>query len=475
MKVLFVASECSPFIKTGGLADVIGSLPKELKRQNVDVRVVLPKYGDIPNEYKEKMVFKISFEVSLSWRKQYCGIEELSMNGITYYFIDNEYYFKRSGIYGHYDEAERFAFFNRAALDMLYHLDYKPDVIHCHDWQSALIPLYLKEQYSKGPFYEKIKTVFTIHNLKYQGIFPPVVLGDILGLGDHYLADDKIGFYGQVNFMKAGLHYADKLTTVSRTYAWEIQFPYYGEQLDGVLRQRSHDLVGIVNGIDYDEYNPKTDPHLYCNYDNSLKQKKENKVNLQKDLGLPVSEDIPMIAIISRLVEQKGIDLIAHMIHEILANDVQLVALGTGEWKYEHLFRYIQSQYPNKASVHITFNEGLARKIYAGSDLFLMPSQFEPCGIGQLIALRYGSIPIVRETGGLFDTVHSYNEFTGEGNGFSFTNYNAHDMMYTIGRALHFYRQPEIWKQIFDNAINSNYSWNQSAEQYVELYRLLIK
>lgn len=470
MKVLFVASECVPFVKTGGLADVIGSLPKELVKQQVDVRVVLPKYEDIPNEYKEQMSLKKTFNVRLSWRNQYCGVEELIIDGVTFYFIDNEYYFKRTGLYGHYDEAERFAYFNRAVLEMLIHLDFQPDIIHCHDWQTGLIPLYLKEQYQHSDFYRQMKTVFTIHNLKYQGIFPPIILGDILALGTEFLADEKLGFYGQVSYMKAALNYAHKLTTVSKTYAHEIQTPYYGEQLDGVLRVRSQDLTGIVNGIDYAEYNPLTDPYIYVNYRNSLTKKRENKVALQNELGLPVNKDVPMIGIVSRFVEQKGFDLVAHVIHEILQNDVQLVVLGTGDKKYEDLFLYMKHHYPDKVSANITFHEGFARKIYASSDLFLMPSKYEPCGIGQLIALRYGAVPIVRETGGLFDTVSPFIEETGEGNGFTFANYNAHDMLYTINRALNIYRQDHLWKIIFKNTFKNNYSWQYSAQEYIKLY-----
>lgn len=474
MKVLFVASECTPFAKTGGLADVIGSLPKELKKQNIDVRVVIPKYEDIPEYFKEKMKNVAKFSVRLSWRNKYCGVEQYEKDGIIYYFIDNEYYFKRKGLYGHYDEAERFAYFNRAVIEMLMHIPFQPDIIHCHDWQTGLIPLYLKDQYRFLDFYSQMKTVFTIHNLQYQGIFPPVILGDILALGQEYLADEKLGFYGQVSFMKAALNYADKLTTVSPTYAHEIQNPYYGEQLDGVLRLRANDLAGILNGIDYDEFNPMTDPHIYVNYRSSLAKKKENKVKLQEELGLPVIKDIPMIGIVSRLVEQKGFDLVAHVMNEILQNDVQLVVLGTGEECYEHMFLHFAHLYPEKVSANITFNEALARKIYAASDLFLMPSRFEPCGIGQIIALRYGAVPIVRETGGLVDTVSPFIEETGEGNGFTFANYNAHDMLYTIERALNIYKQEDLWKIVFKNTFKRNYSWQQSAKQYVSLYQSLV-
>jgi starch synthase len=469
MNVLFVAAECTPFIKTGGLADVIGSLPKELNRQGTPTRVMLPKYGDIPQTYRNQMRPVAQLTVSVGWRRQYCGIEELVLDGVHYYFIDNEYYFKRPGIYGFYDEAERFAFFCRAVLESLPHLGFRPDLLHGHDWHTGMVSVLLKTQYQSNPFYQNIRTVFTIHNLKYQGNFPYGILGDLLGLDDTYFTSDKLEFYGDVSFLKGGLVYSDLLTTVSKTYALEIQTPYYGERLDGLLRTRRKSLFGILNGLDYDEYNPETDPHLYVPA-TAPNWKKQNKTALQQELGLPVREDIPVIGIVSRLVQQKGFDLIAHVIEEILRLNLQLIVLGTGEERYEHLFRYVQQRRPEKVSVKIGFHEGLARKIYAASDLFLMPSLFEPCGISQLIALRYGTVPIVRETGGLVDTVLPYNRYTGEGNGFSFRHYNAHDMLDTIHRALDAYHKHNVWLSIIENGKAFDYSWQKSASEYRKLY-----
>jgi starch synthase len=469
MNVLFVAAECTPFIKTGGLADVIGSLPKELNRQGTPTRVMLPKYGDIPQTYRNQMRPVAQLTVSVGWRRQYCGIEELVLDGVHYYFIDNEYYFKRPGIYGFYDEAERFAFFCRAVLESLPHLGFRPDILHGHDWHTGMVSVLLKTQYQSDPFYQNIRTVFTIHNLKYQGNFPYGILGDLLGLDDTYFTSDKLEFYGDVSFLKGGLVYSDLLTTVSKTYALEIQTPYYGERLDGLLRARRESLFGILNGLDYDEYNPETDPHLYVPA-TTPNWKKQNKTALQQELGLPVREDIPVIGIVSRLVQQKGFDLIAHVIEEILRLNLQLIVLGTGEERYENLFRYVQQRRPEKVSVKIGFNEGLARKIYAASDLFLMPSLFEPCGISQLIALRYGTVPIVRETGGLVDTVLPYNCYTGEGNGFSFRHYNAHDMLDTIHRALDAHHKHNVWLSIIENGKAFDYSWQKSASEYRKLY-----
>ncbi|MFP4662199.1 MAG: glycogen synthase GlgA [Halanaerobiales bacterium] len=474
MKVLFVASEATPFIKTGGLADVAGSLPAALKDYDIDVRVVVPKYLDIPHHYKEQMEDVRYFNIDLCWREQYCGIEKIEKNGVIFYFIDNEYYFKRPFLYGHYDEAERFAFFNKAVLEMLPEIDFKPDIIHCHDWQSGLISVYLNSHYKDDDFYKDIKTVFTIHNLKYQGIFPPEIMGDILALDWHYFTPAGIEAYGMVNYMKGALNFSDLITTVSETYAHEIQTPYYGEGMDGLLRKRSADLYGIVNGIDYDEYNPLTDPSLFVNYKSSYEKKQENKLHLQKMLGLPEEKDKAMLLIISRLVEQKGIDLTIHVREQIANLDLQFVILGTGNNNYEQIFKELAWHYPDKVSAQITFDESLARKMYAAADLFLMPSRFEPCGIGQLLAYRYLTVPIVRETGGLMDTVQSYNEETEEGTGFSFSNYNAHDMLFTIERALSCYYNKDIWNKIRNNIKKLDYSWANSAAEYINLYKKLL-
>lgn len=476
MKVLFVASECAPFAKTGGLGDVIGSLPAELAREGADVRVMIPKYASIAHHFRERMEFVSACEVQVGWRRQYCGLERLVLDGITCYFIDNEYYFKRPDLYGYYDEAERYAYFNHAALAALRLADFRADVLHCHDWQSGMIPLLLHARWRHDPFYRDMRTVFTIHNLKYQGIFPHSILGDLLGLGDEYFHIDGVEYHGNVSFMKAALNFSDVLTTVSPTYAEEIQLPYYGEGLDGLLRKRRDSLRGIVNGIDEGRYNPADDPHLFVRYEGcDLERKRENKLGLQQMLGLPQRGDVPMIGIVTRLVEQKGIDLIARVIDDLLRMDVQLVVVGTGEARYEEMFRSAAWRHPDKAAACITFDDGLARKVYAASDLYLMPSQFEPCGISQLLALRYGAAPIVRETGGLRDTVLSYNEFTGEGNGFSFLNYNAHDMLHTIGRAVRFWHDREHWQRICRNIERSRYGWSESAAQYMAIYQQLVR
>ncbi|EHB64608.1 glycogen synthase GlgA [Paenibacillus lactis] len=475
MKLLYAASECGPFIKTGGLADVIAALPKALRSLGTDIRVVLPKYKDIPGEYRERMTHLGETRVQVGWRQQYCGIESLVEDGVTIYFIDNEYYFGRDGIYGYMDDGERFAYFNRAVLDMLPVIDYQPDVLHCHDWHTAMIPLLLEDVYRHDPFYSGIKTVFTIHNLLYQGVFPYEVLVDLLGIHSRYFTADGVEYYGNLNFMKAGIIYSDHVTTVSPTYASEIQTGYYGYGLDGLLSAQGARLSGIVNGIDTKSYNPANDPHLAVKYRSDLQKKTQNKIELQQELGLPVAPHVPMISMVTRLVDSKGLDLVIRILDELLYYDeVQFIVLGTGDPSYEHWFREAANRYPNKMSAQIRFNEPLSRRFYAGSDLFLMPSKFEPCGISQLIAMRYGSVPIVRETGGLNDTVQSYNEFTGEGNGFSFKNYNAHDMMHTIRRAVSLYRQPEHWRKVTKNALSGDYSWSASAKQYMDIYERII-
>lgn len=474
MHILFAASECAPFVKTGGLGDVISALPKALKKQGIDVSVVLPKYEDISFQYKKKMKLIKSIEVPVGWREQFCGIEKLVDGGITYYFLDNEYYFKRHGSYGYFDDGERFSFFSRAVLQALPHLDTKPDIIHCHDWQTGPISVLLKEHYSKHPFYRHLKTVFTIHNLRYQGVYPKSVLSNLLDLKESYFSMDGLEFYGNVNYLKAGLAYSDYLTTVSPSYAEEIQTGYYGEQLDGFLRKRSNQLMGIVNGIDYDIYNPNTDPYLFKTYQ-TYKGKLENKRKLQEKVKLPIQDSTPVISMITRLVEQKGVDLVLRVFHEIIGQNVQFILLGTGEAHYEWAFRDLAAQYPDKVSVNTFFDEPFSHQIYAGSDLFLMPSQFEPCGIGQLLALRYGTLPLVRETGGLKDTVIPYNQFTNEGNGFSFTNFNAHDMLYSLEQAVGMYRfQPKKWQELSERAMKLDYSWKASSEKYINLYKSLI-
>lgn len=474
VKILFAATESSPFVKTGGLGEVIESLPRALKKQKVDVRVIMPKYGVIPATYRKQMVPKKSFNVPLSWRNQYAGIEVLDQEGIRYYFLDNEGYFKREGIYGYYDEAERFAFFCRAVLEAIPHLDFTPDIIHCHDWQTGMIPLFLKVFYGQDVPWKDLGTVFTIHNLKYQGVFGREILGDILGLEERFLSPEEIEFHGQVSFMKAGIVYADVVTTVSKTYAEEIKMSFYGENLDGLLRARENKLIGIPNGIDYKKYNPERDPYIFVNYRSSLMKKEQNKTKLQEEVGLPVQKNVPLLGMVSRLTPQKGLDLLLRVLREILSLDLQVIILGAGEERYEQALRQAAAENPQKLKVFLMYNDQLAHKIYAASDLFLMPSVFEPCGLGQLIAMRYGTLPLVRETGGLKDTVLSYNEVTGEGNGFSFSNINAHDFLYTVERAVGIYHsRKDTWNKIVKNALKANYSWEKSARAYSRLYEKL--
>ena len=473
MKILFAASECVPFIKTGGLADVVGALSPVLKAQGADVRVILPLYAAIPEQYVSQMKLECEFEVELCWRRQYCGIKSLEYQGVTFYFVDNQYYFGRSYIYGlGGDEYERFGFFDRAVIDALVHLDFKPDVIHCHDWQTGMIPALLKIQYAQFPFYQDMKTVYTIHNLQYQGVFPIKAVQDTLGLGDDLFTSDKLECYGCANYMKAGLVYADELTTVSPSYADEIQTAFYGERLDGLLRARKDQLVGILNGIDVNDYDPAKDPQIYANYDPyHLGGKETCKAELQKELGLTVDPTVPLVGIISRLSNQKGFDLIECVIRELMATGIQLVVLGMGEAKYTNLFSWAESEYPGRLAARFAMNHQLAHRIYAGSDMFLMPSQFEPCGLSQMIAMRYGSVPIARETGGLRDTVLSYNKFTDEGNGFTFFNYNAHDMLHTVRRAVHYYQNNrEVWYRLIVRGMTGDYSWYSSAGKYMALY-----
>ncbi len=474
LKILMAASEASPFAKTGGLADVVGSLPSALIKQGADVRVILPKYGTIPTDLRETMTHHCYNYINLGYRHLYCGIEQVQYNGVMYYFIDNEFYFKRDRLYGYEDDNERFAFFCKAVMEAIPYLNFVPNIIHCHDWQSGMIPVLLEAKYRAMEQYRGISTVFTIHNLRYQGIYGIENFKDWFSLDHSYFTEDKLEFYKAASFMKGGLTYAHKLTTVSNTYAKEIKNPFYGEHMDGLLNARSNDLYGIVNGIDYEAFNPKKDKLIYQTFSKSnLTGKALNKAALQKDLNLRESTDTPIIALISRLVDQKGLDLIACVLDEIVNEDVQLVVLGTGDYKYEQLFIRASQRYPGKVSANIRFDNVLAHKIYASSDLFLMPSLFEPCGLGQLISLRYGTLPIVRETGGLKDTVLSYNEQTGEGNGFSFADYNAHDMLYTIRRALSIYKRKTLRNKLIKAAMSCDYSWQSSAGKYMELYRLM--
>ncbi|MFL0248471.1 glycogen synthase GlgA [Candidatus Clostridium stratigraminis] len=476
MKILFVASEAHPLIKTGGLGDVAYALPKALRKLGLDVRVIIPKFSEIKQEYKSKMLTLATFNVPVGWRNQYGGLQYLEYDGIPFYFLDNEYYFKRAASYGFFDDGERFAYFSRGVLEAVNHMiDFNPDIIHLNDWHSGMIPPLMKEHYKENPRFDNIKTIFTIHNLQYQGVFSKDILGDLLNLSEDYYTEEKLKYYDGVSFMKGGLNFCDKITTVSKSYAEEIKTSFYGEGLHGLLEVRGGDLLGIVNGIDTELNDPEKDKELFYNYNQeSIEGKLKNKLELQKSLNLPVNENTPMIAMVTRLAGQKGIDLVAHVIEELLELDLQLVVLGNGEQKYEEMFKYYADVYPNKLSSNITFNNTLAKRIYAASDMFLMPSLFEPCGIGQLIALRYGSLPIVRETGGLKDTVKPFNEYTNEGNGFSFANYNAHEMLFTIKKALAFYNNKEVWYNLVKNGMQEDNSWSKSAIEYRNLYTSLL-
>ena len=475
-KILMCSSEAAPFAKSGGLGDVLGALPQALAKIGHDVRVVLPKYGCIPFEYLEKMEFKFFIYVPLGWRRKYCGVFELKKDGVAYYFIDNEYYFGDPYLYK-WNDLERFAFFDKACLEILTELDFKPQIIHTHDWQTGMIPVLLNAYYINNEFYRGIKTVFTIHNLRYQGIYSIDTVEDFFSIGNEYFTNDKLEFHGCANLLKGGIVYSDYVTTVSPTYAEEIKTPLGGEKLDGLLSARSNSLFGILNGIDYNVYNPKTDEHIFEKYDAKtvLQKKKINKIKLQEQLGLPQDGEKAMIGIISRLVDQKGLDLIAAAMSELMSMDIQLVVVGTGESRYEEMFRQTAWYNPQKMSANIMFSNDLAHKVYAACDIFLMPSMFEPCGLSQLIAFKYGTIPVVRETGGLKDTVIPYNEYTGEGNGFSFSPYNASDMMYILRMALGFFADKEIWNKLITNAMKLDFSWKASAKKYDEMYANLLK
>ena len=476
MKVLFAASEGMPFVKTGGLADVIGALPKEMSKKGVDIRVILPLYRAIDAGYRSKMEHMLYFYINLGWRRQYVGIEKLEQDGVTFYFVDNEQYFGRDYIYGRGgDEGERYAYFCKAVLEALPKIDFIPDVIHCHDWQTGLIPTLYQAQYKQLPLYKDIKTVFTIHNLQFQGIYPIDATEELLSLGSWAYTSDNLEFYGQASFIKGGLVHADRITTVSPTYAQEILSPYYGERMDGLLRARQDVLSGILNGIDTIEYDPEHDPLIESNYTAAtFENKKPNKTALQKELGLEVDDSVPLIAMVTRLSSQKGLDLVERVLDGIMNTGAQFVVLGMGESKYMDLFGWAQWKYSGKLAACFQMNHRLAHRIYAASDLFLMPSMFEPCGLSQLISLRYGTLPIVRETGGLRDTVLAYNEFTGEGNGFSFFNYNAHDMLYVIEHAVAMYKENRpLFEKLAKRAMGGEYGWDKSAAQYIKLYEKL--
>ena len=476
MKVLFAASEAHPFIKTGGLGDVMGALPQSLTELGVEARVVIPKYKNIKDELKQNLQFIKWFTVPVGWRNQYCGVFQYKYKDVVYYFIDNEYYFNRDGLYGYYDDGERFAFFNRAVLEFIKEIDWKPDIINCNDWQTGMVPVLLNLEYKNNEFYSNMKTVFSIHNLLFKGSFVPNVLPELFGYDYMPLTNGSVELNGSVSFLKGGINYSDQITTVSNTYAEEIKTQQYGEGLDGLLRCKSDFLKGLVNGIDYEEFDPEKDNLIFKNFTwDSISDKVENKLSLQKELGLPQRAETPMIGLISRLTHQKGCDLIVSIIDRLLQKDIQFVVLGTGDYWYEETFKNLQYRYPDKVSANIKFDNSLAHKIYAATDMFLMPSLFEPCGLGQLIALRYGSIPIVRETGGLKDTISPYNKYTGIGNGFGFKNFNSNELMQIIEYALTIYDDKDAWNNIIRQAMDSDNSWEKSAMQYKLLYEDVVK
>lgn len=479
-KILFAASECVPFVKTGGLADVCGALPKEFDKAYWDVRVVLPNYSCIPAEYRNKFEYVTHFYMSAGEyiQDKYVGVLKYEYQGITYYFIDNEEYFNSVLPYGdvRYD-IEKFTFFDKAVLSMLPLIDFQPQVIHCHDWQTGLIPVYLKNEFQGNSFFWGIKSVMTIHNLKFQGVWDIETLQKLSGLSADLFSADKLEFKKDANMLKGGLVYADYITTVSDTYAKEIQSAYYGEGLEGLLSARHFDMQGIVNGIDYEVYNPQTDPKIYTNYSSEdFRTKKwKNKVKLQEDLGLTVDKKKYMIGLISRLTDQKGLDLVDRVIEGIIDEHTQLVIIGTGEERYENMFRHFAWKYGDKISANICYSDDLAHKLYAAADAFLMPSRFEPCGLTQLISYRYGTVPIVRETGGLKDTVMPFNEYENTGTGFSFTNYNADEMLNTINYSKQVYfDKKRQWNQMVDRGIQADYSWKKSTGRYMNVYDYLI-
>jgi starch synthase len=478
IKVLFAAFEAEPFAKTGGLGDVCGSLPGALGGAGGDARVILPKYKTIPQEFKDRMTHVADFRMKLAWRDKYCGLEMLEHDGVTFYFVDNEDYFARERLYGYDDDGERVAFFSKAVLECLpYMTDFFPDVLHCHDWHAALIPVYLRELFLKKEGYSGIKTVFTIHNLKFQGVFPTYTLGDVLGLDGIPATADQLGQFGAINYMRGGLNYSDRLTTVSPTYADEIATDFYGERAQDILRRRRSVLSGILNGIDCSKYDPASEADIYEAFDaESLGRKAQNKKCLQAELGLEETDRLPLAVIISRLTEQKGLDLVTAVLDELAGIPVQLAVLGVGDKKYEDAFTLGASKHHGRIAAHLVFDEHLSRKFYAGADLILIPSLFEPCGLTQMIAMRYGTLPVVRETGGLKDSVTPYNEFTGEGNGFGFMNFNAHELLDAVRRAATLYRDDKTaWEQLMQSAMSADFSWNASAEKYMALYRGLLK
>lgn len=475
MQIVFASAECAPFVKTGGLGDVAGSLPAALVRAGAEVIVMVPKYATIKDEYKAQMEHFADFYVSLSWRNEYCGLEKLEHDGVTYMFVDNEHYFARDYPYGFFDDGERFAFFSKAITESLQHLPegFECDILHCNDWQTALAPVFLREFYQGLPLYDRVKTVFSIHNVAFQGQFSDTVMEDILGMAHIPAAATQLRCDAcSINYMLGALHYADAITTVSPTYAGEIQTPEFGEGLDGVLRERSYALQGILNGIDVVGFDPATDNRIAANYTvDDRAGKAVCKAKLQEELGLEIRDDRPLMVMVTRLTRQKGMDLVMYALDRILSGGVQVAVLGTGDRDYEDGLRYFQGQYPGTMAARIEFDPALSQRMYAAADMFLMPSKFEPCGLSQIIAMRYGTLPIVRETGGLKDTVQPYNEFTGEGTGFSFSHFNGDEMGDAVFRAARlFWDNRKAWDQLVTQAMSQDFSWTRSADKYLDLY-----
>ena len=480
-KILFVASECVPFIKTGGLADVCGALPKEFDKKYWDVRVVIPNYSCIPEHFRNQFEYVTHFYLSSGpyVQDRYVGVLKYTFDNVTYYFIDNQEFYSGFTPYTSDTkfEIEKFTFFDKAVLSMLPLIDFKPDIIHCHDWQTGLLPVYLKNEFAANPFFWGIKSIITIHNLKFQGIWDKEWVQGVSGLTDDLFTPDKLEFNKDANMLKGGLVYADYITTVSDSYANEIQTDYYGEGLNGLLSARHFDMQGIVNGIDYNAYDPDTDGKIYCHYnaENFRKKKFNNKLKLQEELGLAVDKKKYMIGLISRLTDQKGLDLINHVMEGIIDDYTQFVVIGTGDPQYENMFRHYAWKYPDRVSANICYSDDLAHKLYAAADAFLMPSMFEPCGLTQLISFRYGTVPIVRETGGLRDTVKAYNEYENSGDGFSFSNYNADEMLSVINYSKHiFFDKKREWNQMVDRGMANDFSWNASKYKYEGLYNYLL-
>lgn len=473
MKILFVGAEAVPFISTGGLGDVLGSLPQSIVAcdPKADVRVVLPLYQKIKEKYADVLEYVGNTTVGLSWRNQYCGIYKYELGGVTYYFLDNEYYFKRGSIYGDFDDAERFAFFGKAVLDIMPTIDFYPDILHANDWQSATTIIYLKRKYYLNPYYCDIKTIYTIHNIDYQGIYSMSILGDVFGLdcfGDRSIVE----YNGDINLTKGAIVCSDIVSTVSQRYADEIQTEFYSSGLHYILHQYSDKITGIVNGIDVNYYNPENDEVIAKKYSSSdISGKAECKRQLQEMCGLEQNPSVPVVSMISRLASHKGFDLVKYILPEMLDLGIQFVLLGTGEFELEEYFKSIQKAYPDKVKVFLEFNKDLSKKIYAGSDIFLMPSKSEPCGLSQMISSVYGAVPVVRETGGLYDTIKPYNIYNGEGNGFTFANYNAHEMKDAVARAVDLYNDKKKWSTLLKTVMDTDFSWNVSAKKYIDLYR----